>query len=335
MLRDFLRGLGFFLGSMGVAQVCEAGDARAEIIARVGEEFLSAQSSDAVKLACDLVQHYGGAVAAVLFYGSCLRNGTSEGLLDLYILVDGYRAAGMSPIAAGAAHLLPPAVYHHTLALGGRILQAKVAVITTAQFRCRMRPDTLDASLWARFCQPVALLYARDAGVTNAVAAGLADAILAAALWAARLGPEAGCPAEYWLALFRATYAAELRVEHPDKAGELYAAAADRYAALLPMAWGALGLPNAGKDRIENPFAVDARLRFTRSWHRRRWPRRALNALRLVKAAFTFAGGADYIAWKIERHTGCRLALSGFQRKHPVLAMPSLLWRLIRRRVAG
>ena len=51
----------------------------------------------------------------------------------------------------------------------------------------------------------------------------------------------------------------------------------------------------------------------------------------LIKAAFTFEGGASYAAWKIERHSGRKITLSPWQRRHPVLAglllLPQLLWR--------
>ena len=40
---------------------------------------------------------------------------------------------------------------------------------------------------------------------------------------------------------------------------------------------------------------------------------------RLVKAAFTFTGGADYMVWKIERHSGHHIELSDWQRRHPVI----------------
>ena len=33
----------------------------------------------------------------------------------------------------------------------------------------------------------------------------------------------------------------------------------------------------------------------------------ALSVLRLLKALFTFEGGLDYIAWKLERHSGQRI----------------------------
>jgi hypothetical protein len=58
---------------------------------------------------------------------------------------------------------------------------------------------------------------------------------------------------------------------------------------------------------------------------------KALNLLRLVKAAFTFVDGPRYLVWKIERHTGAKLALTPWQLRHPVLAGPVLLFRLWRR----
>ena len=42
-------------------------------------------------------------------------------------------------------------------------------------------------------------------------------------------------------------------------------------------------------------------------------------------------GGADYIVWKIERHSGEKIVLSPWQRRHPLLAAPLLLPRLLRR----
>ena len=45
-------------------------------------------------LAARLRERHGEAVAAILFYGSCLRGGDPfDGLVDLYVIVDRYRAA--------------------------------------------------------------------------------------------------------------------------------------------------------------------------------------------------------------------------------------------------
>jgi hypothetical protein len=51
----------------------------------------------------------------------------------------------------------------------------------------------------------------------------------------------------------------------------------------------------------------------------------------LAKASWTFAGGADYLAWKISRHAGIPVEFTTWERRHPLLAAPFVLWRLARR----
>ena len=63
-------------------------------------------------------------------------------------------------------------------------------------------------------------------------------------------------------------------------------------------------------------------------WKARRLRGKALSVLRLIKAAFTFQGGADYLAWKIERHSGVAVKLSAWQRRHPILASVWLMPKL-------
>ena len=55
-----------------------------------------------------------------------------------------------------------------------------------------------------------------------------------------------------------------------------------------------------------------------------------LSVLRLVKGTLTFDGGVDYILWKIKRHSGVTMEASPFLRRHPILAMLVLSWRLYR-----
>ena len=66
------------------------------------------------------------------------------------------------------------------------------------------------------------------------------------------------------------------------------------------------------------------------SWRRRRLEGKALSVLRLAKASATFAGGVDYIAWKINRHAGTQFAIKPWQRRWPLLAAISLLPRLLK-----
>ncbi len=164
---------------------------------------------EAQALAEQLAGESNNSVLAVLFYGSCLRNQTNEGVLDFYLLVENYRDYHSSRTGAWANAMLPPTVrYRH-----GEEARAKIAVISLDDFAKRMRPDCNDTTMWARFCQPSALLYARDTDATQTTVAAVADAVTTGAVWATRLGPRGGTSTQLWTALFSSTYGAELRVE--------------------------------------------------------------------------------------------------------------------------
>lgn len=282
-------------------------------------------------LAREIVARHGDGVAAVLFYGACRRDGDASGLLDLYVLTSGHRAFHGRSLPSLLNAALPPTVLLCRSERGRTPIRAKVAVLSLNQFERRMRPGSLDTTLWARFCQPSTLVHARDETARRRVERAVARAVEAAALWALRLGPEEASPADYWRGLFARTYAAELRTERGDRADRLLAAAPDWYDRALPLA--------LARSRLLSAPASDGRLRPSlprdrrpaRAWALRRMCGKALNALRLCKAAFTFEGGADYLAWKIERHSGVALQLANWQRRHPLLAAPALLWRLRKR----
>ena len=70
--------------------------------------------------------------------------------------------------------------------------------------------------------------------------------------------------------------------------------------------------------------------RMARWWKRMQRKGKLYSVLRLAKASLTFAGGADYIAWKINRHAGAAIALKPWQRRHPLLAGLTLLPRLLK-----
>lgn len=284
-------------------------------------------------LARDIVARHGDTVAAVLFYGACRRDGDASGLLDLYVLTTGHRAFHGRAVPALLNAALPPnVVLWRTDGPRGPI-RAKVAILTRGQFERRMRPGSLDTTLWARFCQPSTLVHARDEDARRRTERAVARAVATAALWAARLGPEAGTATEYWRSLFARTYGAELRAERGGRAERLIAAAPDWFDRVFPLALARSGppaAPAAGGDGRLRP-GLPRRERWRRAWAVRRGVGKALNALRLAKAAFTFEGGADYLAWKVERHSGIAVQLTEWQRRHPLLAAPAVLWRLRRR----
>ncbi|MFV3127813.1 hypothetical protein [Niveispirillum sp. KHB5.9] len=279
-----------------------------------------------------LIDHGGGTVSSVLFYGSNLRSGDVEGVLDFYVLVDDLiRWRDSRPLAL-ATSLLPPTVEYWELPWQGHTLRAKVAVMGADQFVHRTRFDRLDTTIWARFTQPVLLAFARDDAARQQALDAVAQAIASAARWAALLGPETGTARDYWEALFKATYSAELRVEKASRGVSLVDHAADRYTALLAPAWVAARIPFEDRpgDQHRPLLSRAERAQGLAAWGWRRRFGKALNIARLVKAAFTFTGGVDYLLWKLHRHSGVRLELTPFQRRHPILSAPGILLKLRR-----
>ncbi|WP_236698725.1 hypothetical protein [Sphingomonas sp. Leaf198] len=261
-------------------------------------------------------------VVAVLFYGSNLRTGATEGVLDFYVLTAGPPERGIWPT-----------VSYREFAMSGETLRAKIATMRMATFAKAAAARSLDTTIWTRFVQPSALVWARDASAADAVAAAIGEATKSAARFAAALGPEAGTADDYWRALFRQTYAAELRVERKGREGQILGFDPDRYARLLPLAWAADGIAFADDAGVLRPsLAAETRRALLRAWRRRRRAGKPINVARLVRAAFTFEGAAQYGLWKVERHTGIAVPLTPWREKHPILAAPGIFWRVWRAR---
>lgn len=259
---------------------------------------------------------------AVLFYGSNLRTGSLDGVLDFYVLTAGSRERGIWP-----------RVGYREVDVGPARLRAKIATVTLATFAAAAGGKLIDTTIWTRFVQPAALVHARDDEARARVVAAVAAAAITAARFAAALGPGEGNADDYWRALFRETYAAELRVEARGREEEIIAHGAGRYVTLLPLAWKVGDVPfvrDGSSLLLRLPPATA--VRWQRAWARRRRLGKPLNALRLVRAAFTFDGAARYGAWKIERHTGVRVPITPWRERHPILAAPGILWRVWRAR---
>ncbi len=263
---------------------------------------------------------HGGGVCAVLFYGSCLREGCDKGrIVDLYLLADDYAAVHARPLQRWLNRLLPPNVYYLEVPHGTGTVRAKYALVGLAHLERLVRPEVSNPYFWARLAQPVALAWARGPDVRVRVR-NIVTRAVATTFEAARplAGEEADAP-EVWERAFAESYRTELRAEPPDRARALVAHDAERYrriaAALRSGAGGPLPSTTAA----------------ARRWRRRRLEGKALSVLRLAKASFTFEAGPDYVAWKIRRHTGVPVTLTPWQRRHPLLAAPLLLWRLARR----
>lgn len=259
---------------------------------------------------------------AALFYGSNLRTGELDGVLDFYLLVPGPQV-----------ERIWPRVSYHERSIGGLTLRAKVATMALETFVRAARGESRDTTIWARFVQPSALVHAVDEAARQSVTTALAHAARTAARLAIALGPPQGAAADYWRALFRATYQAELRVEKPGREESILSVNADHFAGLLPLALEDDGIAFDQDGAVLRPHLSAARrANVLRWWNTRRRLGKPLNVVRLLKASTTFEGAARYAAWKIERHTGVPVEITPWRERHPVLAAPGVLWRVWRQR---
>ena len=274
------------------------------------EQELAAPVDERVgDLAAAVAARHGNASRAVLFYGSCLRERVLDGLmLDFYLIVSDYREAYPKRWLAVANRLIPPNVF--PFEKDG--LAAKYAVLSEADFHRLCGPETTSVSVWARFAQPSRLVWAADDEARNRAITAVSRA--APTLLAAAGQVEGEKPLDWWRRAFALTYSAELRAERKVRAASVVDADVDRYRRFTGPAIAAI------------PSALSKQA----SWGRRRAVGKTLSVVRLAKASATFAGGADYIAWKINRHAGTNIELKPWQRRWPLLAAITLLPRLLR-----
>ena len=259
-------------------------------------------------MAAAIAAEYPGSARAVLFYGSCLRMSELDGLmLDFYLIVSDYGDAYAKGWMAAANRLIPPNVF--PFQHGGLI--AKYAVLSEGDFDRLNGPETRNVSVWARFAQPSRLVWAVDDTAADRAVAAVSRAAPTLLAAAGRVDGEA--PLDWWRRAFSLTYSVELRAERTGRAQSVVDADAERY------------------ERFSAPsiaaIAADGR---AGGWARRRLEGKLLSIARLAKASLTYAGGIDYLAWKINRHAGTKIEIKPWQRRWPLVAALTLVPRLIR-----
>ncbi|RDV02598.1 hypothetical protein DXH95_11600 [Sphingorhabdus pulchriflava] len=273
----------------------------------VAEELAAPVEPQVSAMAAALAAKYPGASRAILFYGSCLRESQLDGLmLDFYLIVSNYEAAYGKSWLARANRLIPPNVFpfeHDGL-------MAKYAVLSEEDFRRLNSPDTRNVSVWARFAQPSRLVWSVDATAQQAAIDSVSRA--APTLLAAAGSIDGEAPLDWWRRAFALTYSVELRAERKSRSNSVVDADPARYEQFSAPAMAAIP-PNAVRG----------------SWARRRIEGKLLSVARLAKAAFTYSGGIDYLAWKINRHAGTQIEIKPWQRKWPLVAAFVLVPKLL------
>ena len=302
-----------------------------QLEALIAAELAEPVDSRVTAMAAAIAARHGDAARTVLFYGSCLREAHLDGLmLDFYLIVSDYRATYGKGWLAFANRLLPPNVFPFE----HQGLIAKYAVLSEADFARLASSRTRNVSVWARFAQPARLVWAADHEAKRLGVAAVAQAAPALLAAARPMLSDEVAMTEAWEEAFRLTYAAELRAERNARATSVVAADPERYHRFTAPALAAAGLAAdvaEGRIRFAHPLSAAERRAGDALWRRRRREGKALTIARLAKASTTYAGGIDYLAWKINRHADAAIEIKPWQRRWPLLGAISLLPRLLMR----
>lgn len=255
-------------------------------------------------------QHHSN-VQAILAYGSALRDSDPDNtLMDFYVLTRDFDGISKNALSRTMCRLIPPNVYYAEATIHGKSYRCKYAVLPMELLAQKVKPTTANPYFWVRFAQPVKVVWTTDALVAKRVQQILARAMETARAHARELAPLESV-SNQWTTLFQNTYRTELRPESADRAASIVELQREHYETISSLA------------NFVTPAAMP--------WSIRRWQGKAFSVLRLLKAAFTFQGGADYAAWKIKRHSGVDIEITDWHRKHPVLASIVMLPKLLRR----
>jgi hypothetical protein len=263
-------------------------------------------------MAAAIAAKHGTASRAVLFYGSCLRQKQLDGLmLDFYLIVSDYSAAYDKTWLAVANRLIPPNVFYFE----HDGLVAKYAVLSEPDFAHECSPEAWTVSTTARFAQPSRLVWSTDESAAERAIDAVSQAVPTLLGWTLSLASNNISTLDLWKRAFQLTFGAELRAERGDRSAQIVETDPERYERFAQ---------SAG-------MLIDyLGVRGQRWWRGKQRHGKIYSIFRLAKASLTFAGGAEYIAWKINRHAGTAIQLKPWQRRHPLLAGISLLPRLLR-----
>jgi len=283
-----------------------------------------------------LANKYGQAVQGILLYGSCLRAGTDQnGLVDCYVLVDRYSTVYSSSWLARFNTWLPPNVFYGEVDVEGHTVRMKYAVLSLEDFERSVTPKWFHSYFWGRFAQPTAVMACPSQAMREQIISGLASAVLTfLGNVVPQMSPQFSAK-DIWSTGLALSYGAELRAESRGRIKTLWDSNQGYYEQAAQAAFPAhfpkvKVIQNNDLTVYEWEYSRWFHTKNQLAWIMRKVQGKLLSILRLMKAAFTFQGGADYLIWKIERHSGVKVELTPAQRKHPIWAGLTTFWRLYR-----
>lgn len=298
----------------------------AELCELLHGEITRPAPASAALLAGAIRARHGASLRAVVFYGSCLRRQTDEGVLDFYAIVDDYRSAYGAGALAVANALLPPNVFYLEAEGEAGTRRCKYALLSTRDTERAVAGSWLRPGVWARFAQPVLAVEHRDRESLSWLTRQAAVAVVTfvRTLLPVVQGRAASPPAasEFWPRAFQETYASETRPEALESIRALFDAAPERYERALALALRSIAQTPARSSSRASAIP----------WALRRRLAKAVYPATLIKTAFTFGDWLPYALWKVQRHSGRPLVASERQRRHPLVFGWPLLVRILRER---
>ena len=281
------------------------------------------------------------AICGALLYGSCLRNGNIyDGLVDLYLICDGYREAYGRSWLAAANWMLPPNVFYAELkpdnkTPDAKTLHCKVTIISLRDFQYGCSRGRFESYIWGRFAQPTSIVYSRNEQSRSAIENALQQASHTLLQNALPALPEQGSLADLWEQALALSYATELRSESSGRPGELAQSSQGFYTTLTRHHANSLGFPfeiYEDGTGLHYKSRIDPKKRrlSVLAWSLRRGQGKLMSVFRVVKALFTFEGALDYFAWKLERHSGQEIIIPDKVRRVPLIFLWGWCWDLYR-----
>lgn len=273
-------------------------------------------------LAAQVEERHPG--CAVLLYGSGISTLSeacpSEVLYDFYAIVPSYAEAYNSALLRAANRAIPPNVFYIEQQSDAGLLRAKYAVLSIAHFKALVSARTHHSYTWARFAQPSRIVSAPEA--IKPVIADIIETAISTFIKRSAPLSETDDIDGVWLAGLKASYRAELRAENQDRVDRLLES------------YGAWPQDVTSKNAVARARAQTSAPRARFGWTVRRYQGALLSVVRLLKGVVTFEGGVEYILWKISRHAGFSIPVKPWERRWPILAIPTLTLRYYRLKAA-
>lgn len=297
------------------------------------------------RAAAEIARLGGGAVVAVVFFGSRKTRPSDDpwSAHDFFVLTDAYRPFYAALQAARTRRRsalllallnrwLPPSQIALRPSAGAGPLRAKCAVISLETLLRETSPRRRDHFCAGRLFQPTEVAWWRDDAAAEAVLSALVGAHRQSYAWVRPFLPEQFDAASYAHRLLTVSMRGEIRPEPRGRADVLFESQREYHRAVYALllaelaAAGELVEPAPGRYALARPAGAWERLR-VRLYFRRSLLRATA---RWAKHMLTFDDWLEYILHKARRHTGQPLELSERERRWPLLFLWPRLFRYLR-----